>query len=261
MLRGVFGIALCITDCNSDSQRTGKLAVLPNDVIDLVVDHVVLDMRDTKQGGTVAALMHVSSLIRYKLAKLFAPVKLYTAAPPRVEQEAEVLLPEDFEHYIPSVIRWHLFDASMKRHGAAAPSQQIGTEALLFKAGAPVRNLQACVAIKTERLEPEIFKAPALAERSGFFLQDNNRDASRLTYILNFAFEQCQSGRQDADGGGDFPPRVLNVHQRALLSGSLGDPVAAVAIDISMILKAITEDPESKWYTRKWKFVTKAARS
>lgn len=71
--RNLTGQVLITTDCASTVHESESRG-LPVELIDLVVDFAVEDMRTAKDVSAVTVLLHTSSFIRYRAAQAFSPI-------------------------------------------------------------------------------------------------------------------------------------------------------------------------------------------
>lgn len=116
--------SLHVTDCISEERKSTSMPELPFELVELVIDYVLADMRSTKIGDTAAALLRVSSSVRYIVVKAFTPVKLYEVDPSPSPQEVTVHLDEKLVSFVASITRWHLADVSVQRHNAAVQPKE-----------------------------------------------------------------------------------------------------------------------------------------
>lgn len=86
----MLGVALCATDCISDTQRSGKTPTLPFELVEHIVDCVIQRGRETRTGATAAVLLHVSSQIRFRVVNAFTPINIYETDGPQYDQDVRV---------------------------------------------------------------------------------------------------------------------------------------------------------------------------
>lgn len=78
MAWSIVSAAANMTDCASSAHKgKGKMPVLLPEIIELICDQVISDMRASKDGTTVRALMHSSVATRAKMIGAFKPVGVY----------------------------------------------------------------------------------------------------------------------------------------------------------------------------------------
>lgn len=252
MLSGVLGLSLCVTDCLSDSRREGRISKLPLELLDNILKHVIEEMRISKIGTTVATLMHVSSYVRCQVIKAFAPIRLYDVALPVASPLREVHLPDDLLGFVCPLIRWYLQDTSIQRHSTKARPTCVSKDPLFFTTKVRVHNASCSLSFSSVG-EPEV------GDGRHFLKDQPDFGSFHVASLLDGNLRQCKSKDRDSQPGdkkGAFPPRILNMHQRAL-SGSLGDPAAGITIDLSFVFKASMADYALTWCTRRWGYVTK----
>lgn len=131
---GVLALALLITDCNSDTQRSAFTPELPFELLEIIIDYAVQDMIKTKIGKTVAALMHVSSLVRLRSAQAFQPARMYEAIPPyrNVYSGIQAFTPIRLIIFMHEALSWSIQDITVRQHGSqGAPNSSQAFEILV----------------------------------------------------------------------------------------------------------------------------------
>lgn len=217
------------------------------------MDFALESMRNSKNGSTVAALMHVSVAFRLRINTAFSPVKLYEIDVPQEEQTTKFDSPEPLVSFVWSAIRWYCQDFFLQRHDKQAAPQCASKEVVLFTKGEPahVVEIKGTVWRHSRVLGSMITKRAAQLRASWNKSTDITVDdiCERLIYAL----VDQGTGPQVSDS----PPRSVNVHQTALPSGSLQEPLDSTKFEVLMVLKLSETDPASQWYTKKWHLVHK----
>lgn len=148
------GYTLVTTDCISASDSKGVVPNLPIELLEMVVKYVVDDMRRSRNGATVRALMHTSLFFRFTCAKAFAPVYLerrHSSRPSPYKEE--LCVPDDLSAYIWSTIQDTLLtDFSVRRSGGLAPSRPQSTECLKTASGTLGEAVKCKIEFKSDKV-------------------------------------------------------------------------------------------------------------
>lgn len=245
--------SLHVTDCISDEHQSSAMPQLPLELVQLIIEFVLEDMRSTKIGVTAAALLHVSSSVRFWVAKAFAPIKLYEVDTPLIAGATKARLPEEISSYIGPAVRWHVCDFSIRRHGVLSEPHCASMDGIFFLSGALAQNAAVRITVKTDEA------THTSATASNGFHKDKDIRINRVVHLVKATLESFGFGDRAREKGA-LLPRTLSLHQRAL-NGSLEEPVESVTIELRLDLKVARADPASQWHWRCWSFDTKAVRS
>lgn len=249
MLSGILGLVLCVTNCISDAQQTAKPVELPFELIELIFDSVVQDMHDTKIGDTAAALMHVSSAARFRVLKALPQVKLYELDTQCGQRASQLRLPDSLVRYIRQANEFFLLDVALtfRKVPFPMPAPHTANEKITFSSGRPARYVEFAVKIVFDGAEDDSLTCNTTrdAPDSEIFVQD-------ACNLLNFVL--CEVWIDHLKPKYGCPPRILNMHQRALLPQ---EPLKALVIDIAMTLKSSTKHRKAERYVKHWRFDTR----
>lgn len=134
-----------MTDCSGEQSKTGAMPSLPVELVDKIIAQVIQDMRNTQDGSGVARLMHVSILMRYKVAREFPEIVLYEDVEKHRftidASDERLLLQLPVVSAVWQSARDYFRDASIRRHdneiaatAAREPNMHISTkDSMLFR--------------------------------------------------------------------------------------------------------------------------------
>lgn len=108
--QAILAAAVNITDCTSSIEGTGVMPELPNEILCIIFDHVLSEMRTSKRSAAaVCALMHTSLFTRARMMQAFKPPSLNVVSSGDKEHpEALGSWMEPFCAYFADALRSHM---------------------------------------------------------------------------------------------------------------------------------------------------------
>lgn len=230
-------VAVLTTDCISEKKRKDAVPELPKELQDLIVDFVVQGMVETKDGSTVCAVMHTSSLFRLRAAQAFDAIPLFEAEYEGYEKEQKVNLERSLGTFVGDVIEsWWLLDVSIKRHRVKEPVFRGGARMLRTTQGRYIasggwdliiNDLDGTIDQAEEGNEGTTDRGEST---EGDLYQQEAGDGRLKHLITRDIVEALMILLRTA-----IPPRALSVFQRARC-GTLKVPSEGTFIEPQMVL-------------------------
>lgn len=249
----MLGHALLTTDCISATNSKGFMPSLPIELLDMVVQSVVHEMRRSQNGTAMCALMHTSSMLRFRCIDAFKPIALCECETPQVQRTEKLLVHCELFTYMWNVLQYRfLTDVSTKRHGKRRPTPPHCSEVFTTNLGSQASAVKVTLELDSDTA---VLANGTLRQAIPEALRFRRWGPSGAQVVtVNHA---CQAVDRVLDRC-DAVLRSVSPYMRAL-RGSLNLPAdggAGITVRVKLQLENLHID---KGPQRHWKFVTQVA--
>lgn len=228
-MRVQIGAAVLTTDCIAETQRKGVIPELSQELVDMVVEFVVQEMVETKDGSSVRSLMHSSSILRLRVVKAFEPPVLRELEyqwfnNDVVPQLHSMSFRRSIIDSIWDAVQWWVSDVALRRHELQRPSFLDIPETLSTTKGLQVVQLLREIIIDDRAIDVggdnKSFMRPRVMDKGGdgvYYHLDDCDVAEALTLTLDSAcapravsvYDRTLWGSLSAHKGAVIEPRLL----------------------------------------------------
>lgn len=250
---------LIVTDCDSAQKlkMSEGTAQLPLEIVYMIVDFALDHLKRTQDGSLVAALMHTSSLLRFRAVKAFTPIQVYEC-PVSSAATGKLYFPASawLHAQIWGAVQAFFSDFSTKRYSkerAFWPSlnDEVGKEVIASHEGMTGAFVNCEVLVD---LDGEEWTQDRDDEEIGAGEVTASRVASTVQLVLDrLAFSNFNDPEDEEVTECPKAPQFANAHQRAL-GGTLSSPSAGASITVMVAIRS-RENP-SETFRRTFQFDT-----